>query len=76
MAAEVGRDDVRMDGEPLGDAAPAVGEIREPVDEDVGEVAGAVPLERVRVEARGEREPAGLQGAASRWNRRPPIVVT
>jgi len=49
---------VRVDREPLRDAAPAVREIGEAVDEDVGQVAGTVPLERVGVEAGGEREPA------------------
>jgi hypothetical protein len=48
---------VRVRGEALRNPAPAVREIGEAVNEDVREVAGAVPLERVCVEAGGEREP-------------------
>jgi hypothetical protein len=46
-----------VDREPFRNVAPPIPEIGEAVDEDVGQVAGTVPLECVRIEAGGEREP-------------------
>lgn len=65
VTAQIGRDDVRVLGEPVGDLAPAVAEIEKAMNEYERRVAGAVPVERVIREPGRERDPARLQGPAS-----------
>jgi hypothetical protein len=65
VTTQIGRDDVRVLGEAVGDLAPAVAEIEKAVNEDERRVAGTVPVERVIRQAGRERDPSGIQGPAS-----------
>jgi hypothetical protein len=64
MATQVGRDDVGI--QKRRDLVPAVREIEKAVDEDERRVAGRFPFENVVAKPGGEREPASVQGPASR----------
>jgi hypothetical protein len=73
VAAQIGRDDVRV--EQRRDLVPAIREIEKAVDEDVGRVARRIPLEDVVGEPGGELEAVRVQGPASMWKTPPPVVV-